>query len=82
MYTIKEIYDLIGQKLTHNFGVAPSQASDELFYKASVLALLDIMTERRAAFREETSKQESKMVYYLSMEFLMGRSLKNNLFNL
>ena len=82
MYTIKEIYDLIGQKLTHNFGVAPTQASDELFYKASVLALLDLMTERRAAFREETSKQESKMVYYLSMEFLMGRSLKNNLFNM
>ena len=82
MYTIKEIYDLIGQKLTHNFGVAPTQASDELFYKASVLALLDLMSERRAAFREETSKQESKMVYYLSMEFLMGRSLKNNLFNM
>ncbi len=82
MYTIKEIYDLIGQKLTHNFGVAPTQASDELFYKASVLALLDLMTERRAAFREDTSNQESKMVYYLSMEFLMGRSLKNNLFNM
>ncbi len=82
MYTAKEIYDLLGQKMTHNFGVSPKQASDELFYKASVLALLDIMAERRAAFKEEASKQESKMVYYLSMEFLMGRSLKNNLFNL
>lgn len=82
MYTIKEIYDLLGQKLKHNFGVSPEQASDELFYKASVLALLDIMSERRAAFKDEASKQESKMVYYLSMEFLMGRSLKNNLFNL
>ena len=82
MYTSKEIYDLIGQKMKHNFGVLPNQASDELFYKASVLALLDIMTERRAKFREDTAKQESKMVYYLSMEFLMGRSLKNNLFNM
>ena len=82
MYTIKEIYDLIGWKMTQSFGVLPSQASDELFYKASVLALLDIMSERRAAFREDVSKQESKMVYYLSMEFLMGRSLKNNLFNM
>ena len=53
MYTINEIYDLIGQKMTHNFGVSPSQASDELFYKASVLALLDIMSERRTAFRQE-----------------------------
>ncbi len=82
MYTIKEVYNLIGDKLKHNFGVSPEQASDELFYKASVLAVLDIMSKRRAAFREETSKQEGKMVYYLSMEFLMGRSLKNNLFNL
>lgn len=82
MYTAEEIYDLIGQKMTHNFGVSPSYASDELFYKASVLAVLDIMSERRAAFREKTAEQESKIVYYLSMEFLMGRSLKNNLYNL
>lgn len=82
MYTTKEIYELIGDKLKHNFGVLPEQASDELFYKATVLALLDIMRERRSAFRDQASKQESKMVYYLSMEFLMGRSLKNNLFNL
>ncbi len=82
MYTVKEIYNLLGDKLKHNFGVSPEQASDELFYKASVLAVLDIMQKRRSAFREETNKQEAKMVYYLSMEFLMGRSLKNNLFNL
>ena len=82
MYSVKYIHELIGEKLKHNFGVSPEQASDELFYKASVLALLDIMRTRRAEFREETAKQESKMVYYLSMEFLMGRSLKNNLFNL
>jgi starch phosphorylase len=82
MYTIKEIHELIGEKLKHNFGVSPEQASDELYYKATVLAVLDIMSKRRAAFREDTSKNESKMVYYLSMEFLMGRSLKNNLYNL
>ena len=82
MNTVKEVYNLIGDKLKHNFGVSPEQASDDLFYKAAVLAVLDIMQKRRAAFRDETSKQEGKMVYYLSMEFLMGRSLKNNLFNL
>ena len=82
MYTVKEIHELIGEKLKHNFGVSPDQASDELFYKATVLAVLDIMTKRRAAFKDEVSKEESKMVYYLSMEFLMGRSLKNNLYNL
>ena len=82
MLSVKEITTLIESKLRHNFGVSPESASDELFYKAAVLSVLDIMRERNTAFREETNKKEAKRVYYLSMEFLMGRSLKNNLFNL
>ncbi len=78
----KEISQKIVATLSHNFGVSPEQASDELFYKATVLTLLQIMRERRSAFRKETEKKKAKMVYYLSMEFLMGRSLKNNLYNL
>ena len=81
-YTVKQLSAMIERKLLHNFGVTPEQASDELFYKASTLALLEIMGERRAAFLKKTDEQESKRVYYLSMEFLMGRSLKSNLFNL
>ena len=81
-YTAASLASLIEKKLSHNLGVTPDQASDELFYKASVLALLEIMAERRAEFKKATNEQEAKTVYYLSMEFLMGRSLKNNLFNL
>ena len=81
-YTPKELKTRIAATLSHNFGVAPEQASDELFYKATVLVLLGIMRERRTGFRKETEKSGAKMVYYLSMEFLMGRSLKNNLYNL
>ena len=81
-YTSKKIAELIERKLSHNFGVEPAQASDEFFYKATALVLLDILAERRTAFKRETAKQQAKTVYYLSMEFLMGRSLKNNLFNL
>ncbi len=81
-YTQKEMAQLIEKKLSHNFGVTTEQASDEFFYKACVLVLLDIMRERQAAFSEAADKAEAKTVYYLSMEFLMGRSLKNNLFNL
>ena len=81
-YTATAIANLIERKLSHNFGVEPAQASDEFFYKATVLVLLDIMNERRTEFRRRTKEQEAKTVYYLSMEFLMGRSLKSNLFNL
>lgn len=81
-YTVTELASMIERKLSHNFGVAPSQASDELFYKACVLVLLEIMNDRRAEFKKSVDEQEAKTVYYLSMEFLMGRSLKNNLYNL
>ena len=80
-YTISQLASMIERKLSHNFGVTPEQASDEIFYKATTLVLLDIMSERRAAFKKATDEQEAKTVYYLSMEFLMGRSLKNNLYN-
>lgn len=81
-YTSSVISDMIEKKLSHNFGVTPDKASDEIFYKACVLVLLDIMGERRSEFKKETNKAGAKRVYYLSMEFLMGRSFKNTLFNL
>ena len=81
-YTASILASMIERKLLHNFGVTPEQASDELFYKASALTLIEIMNERRAAFRKQTDAQEAKTVYYMSMEFLMGRSFKSNLFNL
>ena len=81
-YTVSALAAMIERKLSHNFGVTPSQASDELFYKACVLVLLEIMNDRRAEFKKAADEQEAKTVYYLSMEFLMGRSLKNNLYNL
>ncbi len=80
--TPSKLSALIEKKLSHNFGVTPEQASDELFYKASVLALLEIMNERRAEFKKSIHEQQAKTVYYLSMEFLMGRSFKTNLYNL
>ncbi len=81
-YTVSSLSEMIEKKLSHNFGVAPAQASDELFYKACVLVLLEIMGDRRAEFKKSVDKEEAKTVYYLSMEFLMGRSLKSNLYNL
>ena len=81
-YTASVISDLIVKKLSHNFGVTPEKASDEIFYKACALVLIDIMGERRSEFKKETDKTNSKRVYYLSMEFLMGRSFKSTLFNL
>ena len=81
-YTSKYLKEQIEKKLYHNFGVSPDNAGDDLFYKATTLVLLDIMRDRRSAFRKKVADEQAKTIYYLSMEFLMGRSLKNNLYNL
>ena len=77
-----EIRELIIAKLSHNFGVSPAEATDEHYYKAVVLILRDLMTEGRKEFIDQADKENRKQVYYLCMEFLMGRSLRNNLYNL
>ena len=80
--TPSEARELIIAKLSHNFGVTPADATDEHYYKAIALVLRDIMREQQKKFTEAALKEKSKTVYYLCMEFLMGRSLKNNLYNL
>lgn len=73
---------LITDKLSHFFGVSPSDATDEQFYKAVSMIVRDRLSEQNSDFRQTAGNQDSKQIYYLCMEFLMGRSLKNNLYNL
>lgn len=73
---------LITDKLSHFFGVAPDVATDEQFYKAVAMIVRDELSKKNSDFRHTAKGQDSKQIYYLCMEFLMGRSLKNNLYNL
>ncbi len=81
-FTEQEAQQLIAGKLTRYFGVSPSEASREQIYKAVVMSVRDIMLEKRQAFHLKMKKAKAKRVYYLCMEFLMGRSLKNSVYNL
>ncbi len=78
----KKAKELLSAKLSHFMGVSPEEATDEQYYKAIALILRDMMSQGRAEFSEEADKAGTKKIYYLCMEFLMGRSLKNNLYNL
>lgn len=78
----KKAKELLTAKLSHFMGVTPEEATDEQYYKAIALIVRDMMSAGRAEFSEEAAKAGTKKVYYLCMEFLMGRSLKNNLYNL
>ncbi|MBQ4332202.1 MAG: glycogen/starch/alpha-glucan phosphorylase, partial [Clostridia bacterium] len=70
------------EKLLQQFSVQPRQATDAHLYNALVLVLRDRMRRRRVEYIHDTHQQDAKQVYYMSMEFLMGRSLKNTLYNL
>ncbi len=74
--------ELIKGKLSRYFGIAPAEARKEQLYKAVVMSVRDIMLEKRHAFHIKTKAAKAKRVYYLCMEFLMGRSLKNSVYNL
>ncbi len=80
--TKKQAKELISGKLSHYFGVSANEATDEQYYKAVALIVRELMHEGLREFRGEAENVNSKKIYYLSMEFLMGRSLKNNLYNL
>jgi len=81
--TEKEARELIKGKLARYYGVSrPSEVSTEQLYKAVVMSVRDILLEKRQQFQKKVKTKRAKRVYYLCMEFLMGRSLKNSLYNL
>ncbi len=79
--TEKEAQQLIAGKLSRYFGVTPAEATRGQIYKAVVMSVRDIMLEMRQQFHLKTKQAKAKRVYYLCMEFLRGRSLKNSVYN-
>ena len=77
-----EIKNNIEIKLSRYFGCTSQEASDEQMYKAVSMTIRDILTEKRGEFKKEVNRQGAKRVYYMCMEFLLGRSLKTNVCNL
>ncbi|MBO4998818.1 MAG: glycogen/starch/alpha-glucan phosphorylase [Lachnospira sp.] len=58
------------------------EATPQQIYQAVSYAVKDYIIDRWIATHKEYEKKNAKTVYYLSMEFLMGRALGNNMINL
>ena len=58
------------------------EASDKEIYQAVALAAKDVVIDQWMATQDAMEQQDPKTVYYMSMEFLIGRLLGNNLINL
>ena len=60
----------------------PEFANDEQIYHATVAAIKDLMLEQRQEFKKRIKEKDAKKVCYLCMEFLVGRSMRNDTVNL
>lgn len=79
--TKEDIKELLKERI-EAIGTSVSSASDENFYKASASVIRNLLIEKRRHFMAESKARGRKQVYYLCMEFLLGRSLKNSIYNL
>ena len=64
------------------FGCDIADATQKQIYRALCTVLCEILTEKNHEFNNKCAAEEKKEVYYMSMEFLVGTSLRNNLYNL
>ena len=78
----EEIKKALESKVSRYFGCALTDATETQIYKSVILTVRDILTNKKAEYKKAIKKNHPKRVYYLCMEFLIGRSLKNNLRNL
>ena len=80
--TSKEFGKILQDKLTSEYGVELNVASNQQIYRSLALICRQMMSENHKKFQSKAIGTGTKQVYYLCMEFLMGRSLKMSLFNL
>lgn len=78
--------DLFKRSVVYNvktlYRKSMEEATPQQIFQAVSYAIKDAIVDHWMTTQEEYEKQDPKMVYYLSMEFLMGRALGNNIINL
>ena len=77
-----ELKERIEAKLITRGVLSADNATDEQIYHATVHTIKDIMIEERNSFKKRIKDVDGKKVCYLCMEFLVGKSLKNDVINL
>ena len=81
-YTKREFEKLLKDKLMSECNVTIDAASADQIYRCLAMITRQIMSDRQKRYQSKVLGEGKKQVYYLCMEFLMGRSLRTSLFNL
>ena len=75
----EEIRSAIEDKLCAQFSISSAEATDEQIFEATAIVIRELMSRLLAV---QDPRKDEKEVHYMSMEFLMGRSLMKNAYNL
>jgi glycogen phosphorylase len=74
--------DAFLRHVTHTLGMSLGEITPREGYRAMERAVRDLLVERMLLTEQRYAQAGAKRLYYLSLEFLLGRSLDNNLINL
>ena len=80
--TVPELKKLIEDQVSRQQGILAKDATKSQMYEAVCMVVRNILTRERVEFKHKIHQGKYKQVFYMSMEFLPGRSLKNHLFNI
>ena len=82
IYNVDWIKDSIVGNLERTFGCTLDEATDDQIYQAVAHTVRDQIMDKFVESRHIRHQDKARRVYYLSVEFLMGRFLHNNILNL
>ena len=73
IFTKDSVKEALSLKLSRYFGVNFEDASKEQIYKATILTVKDILTQKRSSFKHKVKKEKAKKIYYLRADILTHR---------
>jgi len=82
IHNVNNMKKALRDKLKLSYGCSVEEASEAQMMRAAALVLREVMADREISTKRATREHKARQVHYLSMEFLMGRSLMKNAYNL
>ncbi|MDD6032873.1 MAG: glycogen/starch/alpha-glucan phosphorylase [Oscillospiraceae bacterium] len=80
--SVNELKNEIVKVLKSDYGYDASDATILQMYGAVLMVVQQKLLDKRGQYLDQLKRNDKKRIYYMSMEFLVGRSLKNNLYNM
>ena len=82
VFNKEEFIEDVKENVKNLYRKTLEEASQQEIFQAVSYTVKDVIIDDWLATQKAFDKQDPKMVYYMSMEFLMGRALGNNMINL